>query len=95
MKLPVTETPLIVWPCYEPAGYSVSLTAEALVQHVLIIGSSGSGKTTLLLGAIEQLVRHPVGLLILDANGCCWELICPAATTPTGPMPPRRWSAPP
>ncbi len=66
--MPPKEEPLIVWACYEPAGYSVSLTAEDLVQHMLVLGSTGSGKTTLLMGAIQQLLRHPIGLLILDAK---------------------------
>jgi hypothetical protein len=68
-----TAKPLIVWPSYEPVGavgegYSVSLTEEDLVQHVFIIGSTGSGKTTLLTGAIQQLIRQPIGLLVLDAK---------------------------
>ena len=68
-----TDKPLIVWPSYEPGGavgtgYSVSLTEEELVQHVFIIGSTGSGKTTLLTGAIQQLIRQPIGLLVLDAK---------------------------
>ena len=62
------EKPLIVWPCYEPAGYSLSLTGEELVQHMLIIGSTGSGKTTLITGAIQQLLTQRIGLLILDAK---------------------------
>ena len=68
VNMPPKEEPLIVWACYEPAGYSVSLTAEDLVQHMLVLGSTGSGKTTLLMGAIQQLLRHPIGLLILDAK---------------------------
>ena len=32
-----SDTTLIVWPCYEPAGYAVSLTAEALAHHVMIV----------------------------------------------------------
>jgi len=68
VNMPPKEEALIVWACYEPAGYSVSLTAEDLVQHMLVLGSTGSGKTTLLMGAIQQLLRHPIGLLILDAK---------------------------
>ncbi len=62
------ETPLIHWPCYEPAGQSITLTEEELVQHVLVIGSTGSGKTTLLTHALQQLIPRGVGLLIQDAK---------------------------
>jgi hypothetical protein len=44
------------------------LTEEDLVQHLLVIGSTGCGKTTLLMGAIQQLLLCPIGLLILDAK---------------------------
>ena len=65
-----TNTPLVVWPCYEPAGQTIALTEEDLVQHVLVIGSTGCGKTTLLRGAMDQLISHEsrIGLLILDAK---------------------------
>jgi hypothetical protein len=62
------EPALVVWPCYEPAGYSLELTAGDLLQHVLILGSTGCGKTTLLTGAIQQLIGHGFSLLILDAK---------------------------
>ncbi len=62
------DTPLIHWPCYEPAGQSVTLTAAELVQHVLVIGSTGCGKTTLLTDALRQLIPRGVGLLIQDAK---------------------------
>lgn len=80
VNMPSTDKPLITWPCYEPVvvaegasncqeiGLSVSLTEEDCVQHVFIIGSTGSGKTTLITSAIEQLLHHPIGLLILDAK---------------------------
>lgn len=63
-----SDTVLVTWPCYEPAGCSITLTENELVQHVLVLGSTGSGKTTLLTGAIQQLLRQRVGLLILDAK---------------------------
>lgn len=68
VTIPQLDRPLIVWPCYEPAGASIALTEEDLVQHVLIVGSTGCGKTTLITAAIQQLLRHPIGLLILDAK---------------------------
>ena len=76
MNHPLSDTPLISWPCYEPAGHRVELTEADLVQHVLLIGSTGSGKTTLIASAIEAIVAHqarsPVhhpGLVLLDAKG--------------------------
>ena len=70
-----TEAPLIVWPCYEPAGYLVELTEGDLVQHVLLAGSTGSGKSTLLTAATNQLIlrraereEDKIGLLVLDAK---------------------------
>ncbi len=62
------DAQFIHWPCYEPAGQSVTLTEEELVQHVLVIGSTGSGKTTLLTHALQQLIPRGVGLLIQDAK---------------------------
>ena len=69
------ESPLIVWPCYEPVlwasqtpGRSVSLSEEDCGQHVCLIGSTGCGKTTLILAAIQQLLPQKIGLLILDAK---------------------------
>jgi energy-coupling factor transporter ATP-binding protein EcfA2 len=62
------ETPLIHWPCYEPAGQSVTLTEAELVQHVLVIGSTGCGKTTLLTHALRQLIPRGIGLLLQDAK---------------------------
>lgn len=68
-----TGKQIIAWPCYEPAGGSISLTAEDLVQHLLIVGSTGSGKTTLIQSTIDQLLPQLYGLLILDAkqDGFC------------------------
>jgi energy-coupling factor transporter ATP-binding protein EcfA2 len=70
-----TEAPLIVWPCYEPAGHRIELTEADLVQHVLLIGSTGSGKSTLLTAATSQLILHnaqrsedKIGLLVIDAK---------------------------
>jgi hypothetical protein len=68
MTMGSKEEPLIVWPCYEPSGLSIYLTEEDLVQHLLVIGSTGCGKSTLLMGAIQQVLQHPIGLLILDAK---------------------------
>ena len=63
-----SEHPLVVWRCYEPAGCSITLSESDLVQHMLILGSTGSGKTTLMIAAIQQLIQHQIGLLILDAK---------------------------
>ncbi|MGA2661168.1 MAG: TraM recognition domain-containing protein, partial [Verrucomicrobiota bacterium] len=78
--LPEGQAPLITWPCYEPAGYQVRLTAADL-QHLLTIGATGSGKTSLLIAACRQLIAHEagnaprkVGLLILDSKT---ELVAP------------------
>jgi energy-coupling factor transporter ATP-binding protein EcfA2 len=64
--------PLVVWPLYEPSQKRhIALDAEALVQHVLILGSTGCGKSTLLTSAAQQLIRHRpqrIGLLVLDAK---------------------------
>ena len=75
MNLPASDSPLVVWPCYEPAGGCVELSEPDLVQHLLLIGSTGSGKSTLLTSALHQLIAHrsatraeQCGLLILDAK---------------------------
>ena len=70
-----TDSPIVTWPCYEPAGHRIELTEADLVQHVLLLGSTGSGKSTLLTAATSQLIRHraerpedKIGLLLLDAK---------------------------
>lgn len=75
VRHPSADIPLIIWPCYEPAGGRVQFGAD-LTQHVLLVGSTGCGKTTLLMSAIDQLVAHQarsredkIGLLVLDAKG--------------------------
>lgn len=75
MNSTTSDPPLVVWPCYEPAGGRVELSEADLVQHLLLIGSTGSGKSTLLASALEQLIAHRsaaraerCGLLILDAK---------------------------
>lgn len=63
--------PLVVWPCYEPAGEQVALTENELVRHVLLLGSTGCGKSTLLAAAMGQILvrcEEKVGLLVLDAK---------------------------
>lgn len=64
----VNDQPLIVLPCYEPAGTRIELTEAELREHLLVIGSTGSGKTTLLWDIVAQLVPQGVGLLLLDAK---------------------------
>ena len=68
--LPPEPRPLVSWPCYEPAGFSVELTERDLLSHVLILGATGAGKTTLLIQAMRQLISgsrsRPIGLLIFD-----------------------------
>jgi energy-coupling factor transporter ATP-binding protein EcfA2 len=75
MTHPSSDTPLISWPCYEPAGHRVQISESDLVQHILLIGSTGSGKSTLLIHAAQQLVASDFrsaedkpGVLILDAK---------------------------
>jgi energy-coupling factor transporter ATP-binding protein EcfA2 len=70
-----TDSPIVVWPCYEPAGRRIELTEADLVQHVLLLGSTGSGKSTLLTAATIQFILHhaensndKIGLLELDAK---------------------------
>jgi energy-coupling factor transporter ATP-binding protein EcfA2 len=70
-----TDSPIVTWPCYEPAGHRIELTEADLVQHVLLLGSTGSGKSTLLTAATSQLILHraekpedKIGLLLLDAK---------------------------
>ncbi len=63
--------PLVVWPCYEPAGEQVALTENELGRHVLLLGSTGCGKSTLLAAAMGQILvrcEEKVGLLVLDAK---------------------------
>ena len=66
------DDPLIVWPLYEPPSRRhIALDAQALKEHLLIVGSTGSGKSTLLRSAAQQLIRHKprrIGLLVLDAK---------------------------
>jgi hypothetical protein len=70
LVLPPEPPPLVSWPCYEPAGFSVELTERDLLSHVLLLGATGAGKTTLLIQAMRQLISgsraQPVGLLIFD-----------------------------
>ncbi len=75
MDNPLSETPLISWRCYEPAGHRIELSESDLVQHTLLVGSTGSGKSTLLIDATRQLIAHQAelpgakpGLLVLDAK---------------------------
>ena len=79
-------TPLITWPCYEPAGHRVELAQADLLQHVLLIGATGSGKTTLMASALQQLIAHEagnplqkLGLLILDSKNELVGLVRAAA----------------
>src|ERR1035441_9259261 len=68
--LPPEPQPLVSWPCYEPAGFSVELSERDLLSHVLILGATGAGKTALLVHAMRQLISgsrsRPIGLLIFD-----------------------------
>ncbi len=78
MTLPLSiapsSEPLVVWPWYEPVSTpggierGVELSEADLLQHVLLLGSTGSGKTTLQRGAVRQLIRQGVSLLVLDAK---------------------------
>jgi hypothetical protein len=75
MQHDTTDSPIVAWPCYEPAGRRIELTEADLVQHVLLLGSTGSGKSTLLTAATIQFVLHraesskdKIGLLELDAK---------------------------
>jgi hypothetical protein len=78
MTLPLSmapsAAPLVVWPWYEPVSTpggverGVELSEADLLQHVLLLGSTGSGKTTLQRGAVRQLIRQGVSLLVLDAK---------------------------
>ena len=70
LVLPPEPEPLVSWPCFEPAGFSVELREGDLLSHVLLLGATGAGKTTLLIQAMRQLIKgprsQPVGLLIFD-----------------------------
>jgi excisionase family DNA binding protein len=47
----------------------VSMSAEARVRHMHLIGASGSGKSTLLLNMIVQDIQNGNGLAVLDPHG--------------------------
>ena len=75
LSLPAEPPPVVTWPCYEPGGGRVQLTADDLLQHVLAIGATGSGKSTLLTSAAQQIIAYEArsfsekaGLLILDSK---------------------------
>jgi len=65
---------MVTLQCYEPAGAVLTLSAETLLRHVLILGSTGCGKTSGLVSPIlEGLISFRSeddklrnGLLILD-----------------------------
>jgi excisionase family DNA binding protein len=48
---------------------SVSISSEARVRHMHLIGASGSGKSTLLLNMIVQDIESGNGLAVLDPHG--------------------------
>jgi len=75
LSLPAEPPPVVTWPCYEPGGGRIQLTADDLLQHVLAIGATGSGKSTLLTSAAQQITAYEArsfsekaGLLILDSK---------------------------
>jgi excisionase family DNA binding protein len=47
----------------------VSMSTEARVRHMHLIGASGSGKSTLLLNMIVQDIHNGDGLAVLDPHG--------------------------
>lgn len=65
---------MVTLQCYEPAGAVLTLSAETLLRHVLILGSTGCGKTSGLISPIlDGLIsfrseddKLKNGLLILD-----------------------------
>jgi excisionase family DNA binding protein len=48
---------------------TVSMSTEARVRHMHLIGASGSGKSTLLLNMIVQDIKNGNGLAVLDPHG--------------------------
>jgi len=58
-----------------PAAERVTLDADALTTHGVVLGMTGSGKTGLAIVVLEELARHGVPLLVCDLKGDLTNLL--------------------
>jgi hypothetical protein len=58
-----------------PAAERVTLDADALTTHGVVLGMTGSGKTGLAIVVLEELARRGVPLLICDLKGDLTNLL--------------------
>ena len=58
-----------------PKAERVTLDADALTTHGVVLGMTGSGKTGLAIVVLEELARHHVPLLICDLKGDLTNLL--------------------
>ena len=58
-----------------PKAGRVTLDADALTTHGVVLGMTGSGKTGLAIVVLEELARHGVPLLICDLKGDLTNLL--------------------